>query len=97
MKQRRFNQYSAAVAAAFRLGNKKMYLKTKKKPMSDARHMLYYVCSKDGFRISEIQYYLEEKGYYIKHSNIIYGKNSMKEKIDKDEMYGMLADKLCTL
>ena len=45
----------------------------------DARHLLYYLCSKRPMRITYIQKYMKANGYNINHSSIIHGINVMKK------------------
>ena len=87
MKQQVFNQYAKEVGKVFNISNENIFKKTKQRISVDARHLLYYVCSKRPMRITYIQKYMKENGYDINHSSIIHGINQVKERVSEDRDY----------
>ena len=87
MKERIFNLYAKRVGELYNLSPEELFKKSKTRECVDARHLLYYLCSKRPMRITYIQKYMKENGYTINHSSIIHGINVMKEKISEDEDY----------
>jgi chromosomal replication initiation ATPase DnaA len=87
MKQEIFKQYVEIVSERFGISEDDVFTKTKRMECVDARHMLYYLCSKRQMRIKTIQDYMAQRGYHISHSSIIYGINQMDEKVKADRDY----------
>jgi chromosomal replication initiation ATPase DnaA len=87
MKQDVFNQYVDRVSDLFSVSREELFSKSKRRELSDARHLLYYLCAKRPIQISYIQKYMKECGYQIQHSSIIHGIKSIEEKVDKDKDY----------
>ena len=87
MKERIFNLYAKRVGELYNLSREELFKKSKTRECVDARHLLYYLCSKRPMRITYIQKYMKENGYTINHSSIIHGINVMKEKISEDADY----------
>lgn len=87
MKQEVFNQYVDKVAEQVRITKEELFSKSKRRELSDARHLLYYLCSVRHMQITYIQKYMRENGYEIQHSSIIHGINSVEKKVEKDVDY----------
>ncbi len=87
MKQDVFNQYAERVADLFHVTKEELFSKSKKRELVDARHLLYYLCSKRPMRINYIEKYMNENGYAIRHSSIIHGINVMEQKLLTDKDY----------
>lgn len=97
MKEQRFKNYSSVIADGFKIEEHKMFVKSKKPSVVDARHMLYFTCYGNDFNIFAIQKCMQDSGYKIGHSSIIYGIQSMRNKLSGDRDYVELAKHLCTL
>jgi len=87
MKREVFNQYVERVANQFDMDKADLFVKSKKKEIVDARHLLYYLCYKRQMKIIYIQKYMGECGYDIKHSSVIYGIASVEVKMKEDKDY----------
>lgn len=87
MKHDVFNQYVERVADLFSITKDDIFSKSKKRELVDARHLLYYLCSKRPMQITYIQKYMNEAGYDIKHSSIIHGITTVEQKIAGDKDY----------
>jgi|VirMetMinimDraft_7_1064189.scaffolds.fasta_scaffold77250_5 chromosomal replication initiation ATPase DnaA len=87
MKQEIFNQYAEKVAEAFSVSEGDMFTKNKKQDLADARHTLYYLCSKRPMTKASIQKYMSERGYEIKNSSIIHGIKKIEDKMSTDRDY----------
>jgi chromosomal replication initiator protein len=87
MKHDVFNQYVERVSDLFGISKDEIFSKSKKRELVDARHLVYYLCSKRPMQITYIQKYMNEAGYDIKHSSIIHGIASVEQKIADDKDY----------
>lgn len=87
MKQDVFNQYVERVSDLFGISKADIFLKSKKRELVDARHLVYYLCSKRPMQITYIQKYMNEAGYEITHSSIIHGIASVEQKVANDKDY----------
>jgi chromosomal replication initiation ATPase DnaA len=87
MKHDVFNQYVERVSELFGISKEEIFSKSKKRELVDARHLVYYLCSKRPMQITYIQKYMNEAGYDIKHSSIIHGIASVEQKIADDKDY----------
>lgn len=87
MKQDIFNQYVERVADLFGITKEDIFSKSKKREFVDARHLVYYLCSKRPMQIMYIQKFMNESGYDIKHSSIIHGISAVEQKISQDKDY----------
>mgnify|MGYP000076496443 FL=1 len=85
MKREVFDSYAKSIAQEFHLSLDKLFEKTKKREVVDARQMLYYLCMERPIRISYIQRFLEDNGYSVAHSTIIHGYKKAKEMIESDK------------
>ena len=87
MKSDVFNQYVDRVVDLFGITKEELFSKSKKREMVDARHLIYYLCSKRPIQITYIQRYMNLNGYKIQHSSIIHGIASVEQKIKDDKDY----------
>lgn len=87
MKHDVFNQYVERVADLFNISKEDIFSKSKKREFVDARHLVYYLCSKRPMQVTYIQKYMNEAGYDIKHSSIIHGITAVEQKIAEDKDY----------
>ena len=87
MKQDVFNQYVERVTTMFNISKEDFYSKTKKREFVDARHLVYYLCSKRPMQITYIQRYMNEAGSSVKHSSIIHGITAVEQRIADDKYY----------
>lgn len=93
MKREIFNAYVQAIAKRFDLTSEEIFTKKKQRHLVDARHVLYYMCSKRPMNLSYIQMYMGENGYDICHSAIIHGIKKVTAQIEKDSDYkGLVSD-----
>lgn len=87
MKTEIFNSYVNKVSSLFNVDTDMIFTKTKRRDVVDARHLLYYLCSKRPMNIVYIQEYMSSNGYHIAHSSIHHGIKMVRKKIcsrDKD-------------
>ena len=87
MKSDVFNQYVERVSHMFNIKKEDLFSKLKKRELVDARHLIYYLCSKRPMQIIYIQKYMEENGYKVGHSSVIHGINSIQNKVNDDKDY----------
>jgi chromosomal replication initiation ATPase DnaA len=94
MKKEVFNMYAKGVAEVFNIDIAELFNKSRKRELVDARQLLYYLCYTRPMRISMIQDLMNENGYETKHSPIINGIKSMKNKLKEDPDYRVLVSRL---
>ncbi len=87
MKTKIFNQYVDKVCYLFNIDKETLFTKTKRRDVVDARHLLYYLCSKRPMRLVYIQEYMADGGYNINHSSIHHGIAQVKTKLENDKDY----------
>ena len=87
MKKQIFNQYAQKIADLFGVDKQELFVKSKKRDLVDARHLLYYLCFHRPMRLISIQNFMEENGYKVGHSSVIHGINSIQNKVNDDRDY----------
>jgi hypothetical protein len=90
MKSDIFNQYADAIADRSGISVEALFSKNKTRVVSEARHMLYYMCNKRMIPVSYIKKYMEDHGYKTGFYPISYGIKMVKKKIDSDPDYSSL-------
>ena len=91
MKKNVFNGYVDKVVDLFNLKTDILFIKSKRKDIVDARHLL---CYERNIQIRYIQEYMACNGYEIGHSSIIYGISQVKYKIEEDADYQTICNEL---
>jgi|TARA_R110000787_G_C13085884_1_gene410697 chromosomal replication initiation ATPase DnaA len=94
MKKAIFNQYAYEVSKLFSLDQKEIFNKGKRRDIVGSRHMLFYLCYKRGMYGTEIKKYMNDSGYNINHSSIMYGVKCANELIQNDKDYASLIRKV---
>lgn len=94
MKEEIFNSYVDSILKVFRITREQLFNKSKDQNLVDARYMLYYLCSIRPMRILYIQTYMAENGYKVGHSSIIRGIKSLKYRMEGDDDYKMIIDRI---
>jgi chromosomal replication initiation ATPase DnaA len=87
MKSDVFNQYVERVTDLFNISKEDLFSKSKKRELVDARHLIYYLCSRRPMQIMYIQKYMNDNGYKIQHSSVIHGINSIQNRVVDDKDY----------
>jgi chromosomal replication initiation ATPase DnaA len=87
MKVDIFNQYVERVCDLFGISKEKLFSRSKKTEIVDARYLLYYLCHKRPMNISYIQKYMLSNDYPTQHTTIIYGINTVDKRIKEDADY----------
>ena len=94
MKKNIFEQYVKAIINLFSITEEELFTKSKRKDLTDARFLLYYLCYNRPMKIRYIQDYMAWKGYVIGHSSIIHGINEVKKNIELDTDYKNICQEL---
>tara|TARA_R110000796_G_scaffold74375_1_gene167357 strand:- start:190 stop:498 length:309 start_codon:yes stop_codon:yes gene_type:complete len=94
MKQEIFDSYVTAIQNRFNFNSGELFVKTKRRDIVDARHLLYYMCHERPMRIRYIQQYMMGRGYDISHSSIIYGVAQVTALRKEDDDYKNLIKEL---
>ena len=87
MKEDIFNQYVEKILDLFNISRKDLFLKSKKRSVVDARHLLYFLCYERQIRMISIQDFLSKNGYDVPYTSIIHGIKIAKSKITEDKDY----------
>ena len=94
MKKPLFDKYAVAVAKAFHLEIEKLFVKSKKRTLVDARQILYFLCMERPIRLTFIKQYLEEHGYNVPMSSILHGYERAQKLVNEDPDYKELVEKI---
>jgi chromosomal replication initiation ATPase DnaA len=94
MKQKIFKSYAASVCDTLNIKQRDLFSKKKVRPMVDGRFILYYLCFHRPMRIRDIQEYMADEGYSISHSAIIKGVSIITERMESDQDYLDLINKI---
>jgi chromosomal replication initiation ATPase DnaA len=94
MKKDIFNKYVDNVATIFEITRDDFFSKSKKREFVEARHLVWYLCFNRPMTIIYIQRFMESYGYKISHSPVIYGINSVTQKVMSDEDYINIVNKV---
>lgn len=94
MKSDLFNQYVAAVCDLSGIEPTALFSKNKTRIISDARHLLYYMCSKRMMPVSYIKRYMKDNGYDTEGFVVSYGIKSVQKKIEKDPDYTSIVESI---
>ena len=73
MKKDIFEEYVNKVTDRFDISREQLFTKDKSRHLSDARHVLYYLCRERQITLQYIKHYMGANGYDIAPSNIIHG------------------------
>ncbi len=87
MKVQIFNRYVQEVNRLFGIESEKLFEKSKKRNVVDARHLLYYLCYNRPMKLRYIQDYMEQNGYKVGHSSILHGIDQVNKKMYEDRDY----------
>jgi chromosomal replication initiation ATPase DnaA len=94
MKKDIFDRYAHAVADEFGIPTDALFMKTKERHITHARHMLFYLCHKRMMNIASIMLYMRNNEYETGHSSIIYGIHKTESRMDEDSDYVSVAKKI---
>jgi chromosomal replication initiation ATPase DnaA len=94
MKKDIFEQYVDNVTDRFGITREQIFTKDKSRKISDARHVLYYLCKNRPMSMSYIKQYMGENGYDIAPSNILHGVRKVEDNIKQDPDYTILINQL---
>mgnify|MGYP001159164649 CR=1 FL=1 len=94
MKSDIFNQYAETIADMSGIDKADLFSKNKTRTISEARHLLYYLCNKRMIAVSYIKKYMEDNGYKVGFFPITYGIKTAKQRVEKDPDYLSLISKI---
>ena len=84
MKKKIFEYYAMSIAEQFNISLEELFTQTKTSHIVDARQLLYWLCIERPIKKSYIKNFLNENGYVVSHSTLIYGYRKAKELIEDD-------------
>jgi chromosomal replication initiation ATPase DnaA len=87
MKKQIFNQYAQKIADLFGVDKQELFVKSKKRDLVDARHLLYYLCFHRPMKLISIQNFMDDNGYNISHPSVIHGINTVEQRVAEDADY----------
>jgi chromosomal replication initiation ATPase DnaA len=94
MKKDIFDEYVDKVTNHFGVSREQLFTKNKERRISDARHMLYYLCKERQITGSYTKHYMGENGYDIALSSIGHGIKRIEKEIAKDPDYTIIINQL---
>lgn len=90
MKQDVFDQYVDRVCDLSGISRELMFDRSKRRELSDARFLLYYLCHRRRIKPCYIEKYMKDNGYVITHSTIIHGIKAVNKKVEEDSDYASI-------
>jgi chromosomal replication initiation ATPase DnaA len=94
MKREIFNSYVDEVTKLFCISKEELFTKNKKRNISEARQILYYLCFVRPMQVTYIEQYMRASGYDISHPSIIHGIGAVEDRISADRDYLTLIKKI---
>ncbi len=94
MKKDIFEGYVDKVTSHFGLTRDQLFTKDKSRHLSDARHVLYYLCHQRPMTSTYIKHYMGESGYVIDLPSIGHGLKKVENHMNNDPDYITLINKL---
>ena len=94
MKKDIFEEYVDRVTGRFGISREQLFTKDKSRHLSDARHVLYYLCRERQITSSYTKHYMAENGYHIDLPSIGHGVRKVESNISKDPDYITLINQL---
>ena len=79
-----FDQYAEAVCSVYHVTSEELFTKGKRRDITDARHLLYYLCNDRGLRVMTVMRYMKDSGYDTEHRSICYGISQIAKRILSD-------------
>lgn len=94
MKKDIFEQYVDRVTDRFGITREQLFTKDKSRQISDARHVLYYLCRERQITSSYTKHYMGQNGYNIDLPSIGHGLKRVEEHMNNDPDYITLINQL---
>jgi chromosomal replication initiation ATPase DnaA len=94
MKKDIFDDYVNRVTDRFGIIREQLFTKDKSRQLSDARHVLYYLCRERQITSTYTKYYMGEYGYKIDLPSIGHGVRKVEQHINNDPDYITLINEL---
>jgi chromosomal replication initiation ATPase DnaA len=94
MKEEVFNQFVIKVCDLFKISRDEFFKVTKRREITDARQLVYFLCYKRPMHLKYIQNFMANNGYLIAHSTIIHGINVVGAKMAEDLDYQSIVKKI---
>jgi chromosomal replication initiation ATPase DnaA len=97
MKHILFYKFVSCITDVLKISEDSLFSKSKRRDIVDARHLLYYLCSRRMIRVVYIQKYMKENGYSVPHSSVIHGIKVVSDKIKSDPDYKEIINQIETI
>ena len=94
MKKDIFDDYVNRVVHRFGITRDQLFTKDKSRQLSDARHVLYYLCRERQITSTYTKRYMGEHGYNIDLPSIGHGVRKVEQHINNDPDYITLINEL---
>ncbi len=94
MKKDIFDDYVNRVVHRFGITRDQLFTKDKSRHLSDARHVLYYLCRERQITSTYTKHYMGEHGYKIDLPSIGHGVRKVEQHINNDPDYITLINEL---
>lgn len=95
MKREIFNQYVTKVANQFQISEAEIFANDKRQVVSQARHLLYYLCFYRPMTLKQIDDYMRERGYNnIRYNHVMHGIKAATKRVNEDADYQIVVDRI---
>jgi chromosomal replication initiation ATPase DnaA len=87
MKEDVFNQYVERVLSLFNITNDEFFSKSRKRNFVDARHLVFFLCSRRNIQVTYIENFMKHNNHDIFRTSISHGIKSVSKKVEEDRDY----------
>jgi chromosomal replication initiation ATPase DnaA len=94
MKKDIFEEYVNKVTDRFDISREQLFTKDKSRHLSDARHVLYYLCRERQITSTYTKHYMRDNGYDIDLPSIGHGIRKVEKTMTQDPDYINLVNQL---
>lgn len=87
MKEEVFNQYVERVCILFNISNEEFFSKSRKRNFVDARHLVFFLCSRRNILVVSVADFMKKNGHEIFRTSVTHGIKSVTKKLEEDRDY----------
>jgi chromosomal replication initiation ATPase DnaA len=92
MKEEVFNQYVERVCSLFNISNEEFFSKSRKRNFVDARHLVFFLCSRRNILVVSVKKFMENNNHEIFRTSITHGIKNISKKVEEDRDYKVIVN-----
>lgn len=90
MKEDVFNQYVERVCRLSNITTEEFFSKSRKRNLVDARHLVFFLCSRRNILVVSIAEFMNKNGHDIFRTSVTHGIKSVTNKLEEDNDYKII-------